>query len=59
MTTSYPAALDVLTNPTAGQSQVSLSHSAQHANANDAIEAIETRFGIGPATPTVFEPTAL
>ena len=42
MPTNFPNSVDVLTNPAAGDSQNSPSHAAQHANANDAIEAIET-----------------
>jgi hypothetical protein len=42
MATNFPTSVDVFTNPIAGDSLNSPSHSAQHANANDAIEAIET-----------------
>ena len=49
MATNYPAALDSLTNPAAGDALTSPSHSAQHANANDAIEAIETELGVNPS----------
>lgn len=45
MTTSYPSGYDSLTNPTTGNLQNSPSHAAQHANANDAIEAIEHALG--------------
>lgn len=48
MATNYPGALDSLTNPSAGDALTSPSHSAQHANANDAIEAIETELGTNP-----------
>lgn len=41
MTTNFPTSVDALTNPTAGDALNSPSHSAQHTNANDAIEAIE------------------
>lgn len=41
MATNFPASVDSLTNPTAGDGLNSPSHSGQHANANDAIEAIE------------------
>lgn len=41
MPTNFPASVDVLTNPVSNDSLNSPSHSAQHANANDAIEAIE------------------
>ena len=49
MATNYPTSLDALTNPVSNDSLNSPSHSAQHANANDAIEAIEAKLGIGNA----------
>jgi len=49
MATNYPTSLDTLTNPVSNDSLNSPSHSAQHANANDAIEAIEAKLGIGNA----------
>ena len=49
MATNYPGSIDSLTNPSAGDALTSPSHSAQHANANDAIEAIETELGTDPA----------
>lgn len=49
MSTAYPGAIDTLTNPTGTDTLNSPSHSAQHANANDAIEAIETELGTDPA----------
>jgi hypothetical protein len=51
-TTSYPTSLDSLTNPSGTDSVATVSHSGQHANANDAIEAIEGKTGIGASTPT-------
>ena len=42
MATSYPASLDSFTNPTAVDTLDSPPHDTQHADANDAIEAIET-----------------
>jgi hypothetical protein len=42
MATNFPASVDSLTNPVSNDSLNSPSHSAQHTNANDAIEAIET-----------------
>jgi hypothetical protein len=47
--TNYPGSIDSLTNPSAGDALTSPSHSAQHANANDAIEAIETELGVNPS----------
>jgi len=41
MPTNFPSSVDALTNPVAGDGLNSPSHSGQHANANDAIEAIE------------------
>ena len=49
MATNYPGAIDSLTNPSAGDALTSPSHSAQHANANDAIKAIETELGTDPS----------
>lgn len=51
MTTSYPAAFDAFDNPGSGDNldDASVLHSAQHANANDAIEAIQQALGINPA----------
>jgi peroxiredoxin len=54
MTTTYPTSVDSFTNPTSGDQLTSPSHAAQHANANDAIEAIETNL---LAAPTAFTPT--
>jgi hypothetical protein len=42
MATNFPTSVDVLTNPVSNDSLNSPSHSAQHANANDAIEAVES-----------------
>lgn len=48
MATNYPAAIDALTNPTPTDTQDTPSHSSQHADANDAIEAVETELGVNP-----------
>lgn len=45
MPTNYPAAIDELENPTSGSYEDTLSHAGQHANANDAIEALEAKVG--------------
>lgn len=50
MATNFPTSVDVLTNPTANDSLNLPSHATQHANANDAIEAIENAI-IDPAYP--------
>jgi len=41
--TVFPTSLDTLTNPTATDDTSTVSHSAQHTNANDAIEALEAK----------------
>jgi hypothetical protein len=48
MSTSFPAALDNFTNPASTSPRSD--HAAQHANANDAIEAIEALLGITGST---------
>jgi hypothetical protein len=50
MTTNFPVSKDTLTNPNAGDSLSSPSHSQQHANANDSIEALQTKVGIDGST---------
>jgi hypothetical protein len=42
MPTNFPTSVDALVNPLATDPQNAPSHSTQHSNANDAIEAIET-----------------
>lgn len=51
---SWPSSLDVFENPGAS-SQVStiVTHSTHHANANDAIEALEAKVGTGASTAVV------
>ncbi len=51
MASSYPGALDALTNPTATDTMdsVTVPHATQHANANDAIEAVQAELGTDPA----------
>jgi|GEM_PF-4098987 hypothetical protein len=48
MTTAYPAALDQFSNPsgTDPNNSAAVRHSTQHANANDAIEALQAKVGI-------------
>jgi len=50
--TSFPAGLDNFTNPASTDPQNSPSHSAQHANANDAIEALQAKVGIDGSLDT-------
>lgn len=47
MTTAFPGAIDAFTNPTANDplDSVTVPHASQHANINDAVEAIETAIG--------------
>lgn len=47
MATNFPSSLDNFTNPVSGNTLDSPSHSLQHSDANDAIEAIEAKLGIG------------
>lgn len=47
----FPTSLDTLTNPSAGNATNSPSHAAQHSDANDSIEALEAKLGIGASTP--------
>ena len=50
MATSFPTSLDALTNPAAGDSLTSPSHADQHADANDAIEALQAKVGVNGST---------
>lgn len=50
MATNYPTSLDTFTNPSAGDSLNSPSHSAQHADINDAMEAVQAKLGVGAGT---------
>lgn len=52
MATSYPGALDTFTNPTSGDTLDSPDHASQHADINDATEALEAKVGTGSSTPT-------
>jgi hypothetical protein len=54
MPTNFPTSVDNFTNPTANDSLNLPSHSTQHANANDAIEAIETYMGLVLLNTTTF-----
>lgn len=50
MAINYPNSLDSLTNPSGTNSLSNPSHSQQHANANDAIEALQTKVGVDGST---------
>ena len=52
MATNFPTSLDSLTNPTSSDSLNSPSHSAQHANVNDAVEALQAKVGIDSSAVT-------
>jgi hypothetical protein len=47
---NFPTSLDTLTNPTSGNTLDSPSHSLQHSDANDILEALEAKVGIGLST---------
>ena len=46
MAITFPTTLDVLANPTAANYTTVVPHATQHADANDAIEALEAKVGI-------------
>ena len=50
MATTFPASKDELINPQSTDSTALVSHAAQHANANDAIEAIQSKVGVDNST---------
>lgn len=52
MSTAFPTSLDVLTNPTATDQVAVVDHATQHANANDAIEALQVKVGIDGSAVT-------
>lgn len=52
MATNFPTSLDSLTNPTSGNSLNSPSHAGQHADANDAIEALQAKVGVDSSAVT-------
>lgn len=49
MASSYPGALDAFTNPVATDTLDNPSHSDQHTNINDAMEAVQAELGTDPA----------
>lgn len=52
MSTSFPTSIDNFTDPQATDDTSLVPHDLQHAGANDAITAIETKLGSGASTPT-------
>lgn len=49
MPTNYPSSLDALANPTSSDSLSSPSHSGQHSDINDAMEAVQAELGVNPS----------
>jgi len=51
MATNYPNSLDILVNPTSVDhlNSTTVPHAQQHADLNDAVEALQTVIGINPA----------
>ncbi len=52
MASVFPGAIDSFTDPLSGSALNSPSHSAQHADLNDAVEKIETYMGLVKVIPT-------
>jgi phage-related tail protein len=52
MATNFPTSLDALTNPLSTDKLNNPSHSTQHANANDAIEALQAKVGVNSSAVT-------
>ena len=46
MATGFPSSLDALTNPLSTDALTSPSHADQHANVNDAVEALQAKVGV-------------
>lgn len=52
MAINFPTSLDNFTNPLGTQTLDSPDHAGQHSDANDALEALEAKIGVGAGTPT-------
>ena len=52
MATSFPTGLDALTNPTSADGLNSPDHAGQHADINDAVEALEAKVGVNGSAVT-------
>lgn len=52
MAINFPTSLDNFTNPTPGDSLSSPSHSGQHTDTNDAIEALQAKVGVNNSAVT-------
>ena len=60
MASTYPTSLDSFTNPTSADTLASPAHATQHADINDAMEAVQTKLAIGNTvigTYTAYTPT--
>lgn len=47
---NYPTSLDSFANPSSSDTTTAVDHAAQHANVNDAVEALEAKLGVGSST---------
>lgn len=54
MATNFPTSLDTFTNPTSSDAMnsVTVPHATQHANINDAVEALEAKVGVNSSAVT-------
>ena len=52
MATNFPSSLDALTNPTGSDTLASPDHAGQHADSNDAIEALQAKVGVDSSAVT-------
>jgi hypothetical protein len=50
--TNFPTSLDALTNPISSDTLASPNHAGQHADANDAIEALQAKVGVNGSAVT-------
>lgn len=50
---NFPTSLDSLSNPAADDTLAAVPHHTQHGTANDILEALEAKVGIGSTTPTL------
>ncbi len=52
MSTNFPTSLDALTNPTSTDRVSTVGHASQHANINDAVEALQSKVGVNSSAVT-------
>ena len=52
MTTNFPSSVDAFTNPTSGDTLDNPPHDQQHADINDAMEAVQTKIGVDNSAVT-------